>query len=299
MNMDQKGFANNIVVVIIAVLVLAAAGGYYVFKQDFWVENAGKVSKPVIDLKTSPSAVEKNGTFLLTWSTQNAVSCEASSPTAPDLPFKINWFGPVELFGSKTYNKVPHDLLFELTCKNGAGDATFATASITVKSSEVSNETAGWKTYNGTNFEVQYSESTFALVQVTKQLPPDYKSNYAGVKLISSARVSKLDKQECSYGESGLTFVCKAEMEGGIEFIQVNASTQSLTSSLDSSLKTIVTLAGKQTVKWSIGAGDEGTDYYYIPLNSNQTLVVARLYRFDGFPQQTLFNQVLATLVIK
>ena len=157
----------------------------------------------------------------------------------------------------------------------------------------------GWKVYAGAGFEVQYPENTFAVVQVAKQLPPDYQSNYVGAKLISSARVSKLGKQECSYGESGLTSICKAEMEGGIEFIQVNASTQSLTSSLDSSLKTIVTLAGKQTVKWSIGAGDEGTDYYYIPLNSNQTLVVARLYRFDGFPQQTLFNQVLATLVIK
>lgn len=88
-------------------------------------------------------------------------------------------------------------------------------------------------------------------------------------------------------------------MEGGVEFIKVNASVQSLTSSLDSSLKTIVTLGGKQTVKWSIGAEGEGADYYYIPLNLNQTLVVARLYRFDGFPQQTLFSQVLATLVIK
>ncbi|KKT28032.1 MAG: hypothetical protein UW15_C0038G0001 [Parcubacteria group bacterium GW2011_GWC1_44_10] len=157
----------------------------------------------------------------------------------------------------------------------------------------------GWKVYAGTGFEVQYPENTFAVVQISKQLPPDYKSNYAGAKLISSARVSKLGKQECSYGESGLTSVCKAEMEGGIEFIQVNASAQSLTSSLDSSLKTTVTLAGKQTVKWSIGAEGEGTDYYYIPLNSSQTLVVARLYRFDGFPQQTLFNQVLATLLIK
>ena len=157
----------------------------------------------------------------------------------------------------------------------------------------------GWKIYSGAGFDVQYPENTFAVVQVTKQLPLDYKNNYAGAKLISSARVSKLGKQECSYGESGLTSVCKAEMEGGIEFVQVNASAQSLTSSLDSSLKTTATLAGKQTVKWSIGAEGEGTDYYYIPLNSSQTLVVARLYRFDGFPQQTLFNQVLTTLIIK
>lgn len=173
-------------------------------------------------------------------------------------------------------------------------------ASTTQTSPPLSNANKpGWKIYSGAGFEVQYPENTFAVVQVTKQLPPDYKSNYAGAKLISSARISKLGKQECSYGESGLTSVCKAEMEGGIEFVQVNTSAQSLTSSLDSSLKTTVTLAGKQTVKWSIGAEGEGADYYYIPLNSSQTLVVARPYRFDGFPQQTLFNQVLATLVIK
>lgn len=157
----------------------------------------------------------------------------------------------------------------------------------------------GWKIYTGTGFEVQYPENTFAVVHIAKQLPPDYKSNYAGVKLISSSRASKLGKKECSYGESGLTSVCEAEMEGGIEFIQVNASVQSLTSSLDSSLKTTVTLAGKQTVKWSIGAEGEGYDYYYIPLNSSKTLVVTRQYRFDGFPQQTSFDQVLSTLVIK
>ncbi len=157
----------------------------------------------------------------------------------------------------------------------------------------------GWKIYTDAGFEVQYPENAFGVVQITKQLPPDYKSNYAGAKLISSSRVSKLGKQECSYGESGLSSVCKAEMEGGIEFIQVNTSAQSLTSSLESSLKTTVTLAGKQTVKWSIGAEGEGTEYYYIPLNSSQTLVVVRLYRFDGFPQQNSFDQVLTTLVIK
>lgn len=157
----------------------------------------------------------------------------------------------------------------------------------------------GWKTYFGANFEVQYPENTFAVVQTKYPLPPDYKFDHDAIKLISLAKAGNLGKQECYYGESGLISVCNAEKEGGIEFLQVNASAQSLTSTIDSSLKNTVTLAGKQIVKSSIGAGGEGTDTHYIPLNSNQTLIVVRHYRSDNFPQEALFNQVLATLVIK
>ena len=180
--MNQKGFV-NILVVIIAVLVLAAAGGYFAFKQGSLGGNTDKVNKPAIDLKASPSAIEKNGTFLLTWSTQNAVTCEASSPTAPDLPFKMNWSGPIELSGSRTYNEVPHDLLFELTCKNSAGDATFATASITIKSEGVSNETTNWNTYRSEEygFEIKYpnalqtEEYHYSLEKVTAFPPVRFK----------------------------------------------------------------------------------------------------------------------------
>lgn len=184
--MNQRGFT-NIVVVIIAVLVLAAAGGYYAIKQGFWAENVGKTNKPVIDLKVSPSAVEKNGTFVLTWSTQNAVSCEASSPTTPDQPFKMNWSGPIELSGSKTYNKVPHDLLFELTCKNSAGDTTFVTASVTVKSEEVSNETTNWKTYRNEKYgyEFKYPENYKINVNTLKPQQDPFKNDV--VTIISYA----------------------------------------------------------------------------------------------------------------
>jgi hypothetical protein len=46
----------------------------------------------------------------------------------------------------------------------------------TTQTSPPSSQTnkPGWKVYAGAGFEMQYPENTFAVVQVTKQLPPDY-----------------------------------------------------------------------------------------------------------------------------
>lgn len=158
------------------------------------------------------------------------------------------------------------------------------------------DERSGWKTYTDVYYEMKYPEKDFALFEISKSLLLD--NEYTGVKLISAARVEKLGKKECSYGQSGLTSLCTKEMEGGIEFILVDSSVPSLTSFLDSSLTTMVTIAGKESIKWSIGAEGEGTDYYYISISPNQTLVVVRLYRSDGFPDKNLFDQVMNTLVL-
>ncbi|MBI5412434.1 hypothetical protein HZA43_04705 [Candidatus Peregrinibacteria bacterium] len=157
----------------------------------------------------------------------------------------------------------------------------------------------GWKSYIGVGFEIQYPETTFAEVSVTKPLPPEYQKNYTGTKLIDSTRIGMLGKQECAYGQSGLPSPCSAEMESGIEFFVADDSAENLTATLDSSLKTPVTIAGKPSVKSSIGAEGEGADYYYIPLSVSQTLVAVRTYKNDGFPLQALVDEILASLTIK
>ena len=319
--MSQKGFA-NILIILVVVVVLGAVGYYVTTKNPGFLTNIRQQNNNpipqnqegvILSFMVEPSTqtqgwiMYRDGTKAVL-KAKNLKSAEVryfstgTGITESSLAGKMNKIS--ESSNGDTWEAIlPLSILatsFWAEAEDLAGRK--------IKSADLGNvgyeeakqsNTSSWKTYNGASFEVRYPESTSAPVQVTKQLPPDYKVNYSGVKLISSVRLSKLGKQECSYGESGLTSACKAEMEGGIEFIQVNASAQSLTSSLDNSLKTTVTLAGKQIVKWSIGAEGEGTDYYYIPVNSNQTLVVARLYRYDGFPQQTLFNQVLVTLVIK
>jgi len=159
----------------------------------------------------------------------------------------------------------------------------------------------GWKTYSGVGFEVQYPENTFAMVTLTsKILPPAYTTVYTGIKLVTPIAAAKLGKTECNYGQSGKTVVCAAEFEQGVTFFKVDSSASTLVSDLDQYAgKTNVMLAGKQTVKWSIGAEGEGADYYFYPLSQNTTLVIMRRYGTDGFPSLALFNQILATLVIK
>jgi len=100
-------------------------------KFDKTDSNPLKVSgKPLITLELTPNVIPVNGSFTLTWSSQNAVSCTATSPTVPALPFKMEWSGSIGLSGSKTYTNVPHDLKFELTCKNKAGEAVFVSSLI-------------------------------------------------------------------------------------------------------------------------------------------------------------------------
>jgi len=163
------------------------------------------------------------------------------------------------------------------------------------------NKKPGLKTYRNEayGFEVKYPEDIFALVPTTMALPKDYKTNYRGVKLISEALVDMIGKEQCYYGESDFPHTCRAENEGGISFIPVNSSLQKLVSSLNDSCRTNVTVAGRQSVRWSIGVEGAGLDYYYIPLAPNRTLVIVRLYEYGGLPKPDLFNQVISTLVIK
>lgn len=157
------------------------------------------------------------------------------------------------------------------------------------------DETANWKTYSGEGFEVLYPADIFAVVPISKAVPPNYGTKHSGNKLISLSRVSKLGKKECSNGQTVNPVVCNADSEGGIEFILINTSAQNLTTTLDSSIKSTVTIAGKEAVKYSIGAEGDGADYYYFPMSSNKTLVIARYYFSEGFLQEALFNQVLST----
>lgn len=169
-----------------------------------------------------------------------------------------------------------------------------------VKTTETAPVAATSAFYNGDGFKFEYPTKTFAAVAVTDKVSPPYKTDYTGIKLIATAAVSTLGKQECSYGQSGKIDVCTAEMQRGIAFFKIDVSASTLVSALDPYAgKTTVTLAGKQTVKWSIGAEGEGADYYFVPLTSSKTLVIIRYYDTEGFPQQALFDQVIATLVLK
>lgn len=153
-------------------------------------------------------------------------------------------------------------------------------------------------TYQGDGFKFEYPTDKFTAVESSNKLPPNYKISYGGIKLISSAAVSKLGKVECEYGQSGKLVACTAEMERGIALYKADVSVSTIVAGLEqyAGMSTI-TMLGKSVAKWSIGAEGEGADYYFIPLVQNETLVVVRTYDSAGFPSEASLNQVLNTLV--
>jgi len=161
-----------------------------------------------------------------------------------------------------------------------------------------------WKTYDGDSFAVQYPANVFTMLEVKR-----YSTiNSSQTKLILSSRVSSIDNKECVYSKNGPMEVCTIGFESGISFNETDGSVLDYTSFIKSTDKTTVILAGKQFIK-TVQKFPDGTEIgtYYISLNSNRTLIVSRNVQGalffpkqdNGFPQQSLFDQVLATLVIK
>ena len=184
-----------------------------------------------------------------------------------------------------------------------------------------------WKVYSGDNFSVKYPTNIFTMFDVRKYSGAQYKITLTETKLISSLRASNIGKKECVYYNNGPKEICQLGFESGISFTETDGPISDYTSLIegDGGVKTTVTIGGKQFVKSTRQFPDctypknangeeqkvctDGVelDIYYIALNANRTLMVSRSVQgahyypkqLDGFPQQSLFDQVLSTLVIK
>lgn len=130
---------------IIAVVIIAATAGYLVMRKFKTPEE-----RPIINISIEPKEITKGGSAVLTWFVENAETCEASSPTAPDLPFKMDWEGNIKLSGRKTYNNIPHDLKFDLSCTNKNDVSVFNSVVLMVKT-----DTAVKQEMPAQNLEVQ------------------------------------------------------------------------------------------------------------------------------------------------
>lgn len=189
------------------------------------------------------------------------------------------------------------------------------------------SNTSQWKVYTGDNFSVKYPADIFTMLDVRKYSGAQYKRTLTETELISSSRASNIGKKECIYSNNGQKEICQIGFESGISFTETDGPISDYTSLIegDGGVKTTVTIGGKQFVKSTRqfpdctypknANGDEQKvctdgvelDIYYIALNANRTLMVSRSVQgahyypkqLDGFPQQPLFDQVLATLVIK
>src|SRR3989344_2045611 len=143
----------------------------------------------------------------------------------------------IALVGALAYTMLPRQ---PIPAQQSQSNNTQATASPVSNSqifaSSSQGSKPGWRKYTDIAFEVQYPEDTFALVQVTTQYLGDNKK-YSGVKLIFLSDIDNLGQQ---YNDPNsckiLTYTADTSL--GVAFVVVNASTQALTSSFDTSLKT-------------------------------------------------------------
>ena len=187
--------------------------------------------------------------------------------------------------------------------------------------------TSAWKIYSGDNFSVKYPTNIFTMFDVRKYSGAQYKRTLTETKLISSSRASNIGKKECIYSNNGQKEICQIGFESGISFIETDGPISDYTSLLegDGGVKTTVTIGGKQFVQSTrqfpdctypkdangdeqkICTDDVELETYYIALNADRTLMVSRSVQgahyypkqLDGFPQQTLLDQILSTLVIQ
>ena len=151
------------------------------------------------------------------------------------------------------------------------------------------------------DYSISYSPSLFNQVESSIALPPDYKVNHRGIKLLDPKYVSKIGEKKCSPSEApDVSLVCTSENQPGITFIVLNNSISSITSVFKDFGTPDQVIAGKKFTTSSIGAEGSGAAYYLYSLGSSKTLVIIRnIVENNTFvPNDTVFNQIIATLTV-
>jgi hypothetical protein len=149
----------------------------------------------------------------------------------------------------------------------------------TVNASSTPNVIRPSQTIGNGTFAVTYFTDQYTVAQFNQALPPDYANTYSGIKF---TEFTASDAQE------------------GISFLTMNESQTDLTSKLDQSLVSNTPVDGQNVVIYkATNSSNGGTDYYYIPLAGNKTLVISRIYGADGAPSNTDFDNLVQTLALK
>lgn len=148
----------------------------------------------------------------------------------------------------------------------------------------------------GGRYAFRYDTTAFDLHAVEQALPPAYEAPVPVQKLIPVARAAQLGEEACRYGARGIVETCTADKESGIGVGVLPRAYEAVQGALDASLTEPATVAGRDGVRYAIGAEGGGAVYLFAPLPGDATLVVYRSYSADAGPSEAAFEAVRSTL---
>lgn len=188
---------------------------------------------------------------------------------------------------------------------NSAGDSSTGGTIPIPDGNEASNaqvngsSEAGLLTAEIGPMRVRYNDALLEAVPAKIGVPPDWKREVAGTKLIAAERAELLGTAECMYGQSGMGSRCKAEQEAGLAFAMVDAPFEELQAQLTGEPRSQMTLAGRKGISWKIGAEGEGAEYILLPYRGSRTALIVRQFRTSGNPDGNAIAEVLNNLRIE
>ena len=141
--------------------------------------------------------------------------------------------------------------------------------------------------------QVPYDSSLLTPVPTRIQMPPDWKIEVEGTKLVAKDRAAMLGKTECMYGEAGKATPCNAEQEAGLAFADLEGGwIEEIRGSVPAGELKKISLAGVEGISWQIGAEGEGAEYILLPVWEH-TIVIVRHFRNTGNPDKAALDAVL------
>lgn len=142
---------------------------------------------------------------------------------------------------------------------------------------------------------LQWDRSKLARVEAQVGIPPNWNREIRGMKLVARDRAELIGKAECMYGLSGQASPCTAEKEAGLAFALVETPYEEMQAQITDPAPSPVTVAGREGIRWEIGAEGEGADYTMLPAYTG-TILIVRQYRTSGNPDAAAIAQVFDSL---
>jgi hypothetical protein len=147
--------------------------------------------------------------------------------------------------------------------------------------------------------QIRYDAALLTPLRAKVAIPPDWKTEVDGLKLLARDRAELVGKAECIYGQSGKASRCNVSQEAGLSFASLEIPFADLGAKLPADQRKPISLAGVTGFSWEIGAEGEGAEYILLPMSAGAdagTVLIVRQFRTSGNPDERALGAALADL---